>query len=177
MLDISDFSREFYYTTNLRTGSHETQDSGLRSDDDNGCQCGTAPTLDNGDGSNPANGEMSACHCSRSIPPGRKCHRMEARRRAEYCNRCEGSSCAGFSILFRQAAAVAEKHGSSEGWIQTVKSLAALKADTYAPGHGDLQTKADIQTRLANVGARREKIKQLVAKQILGRRPASPGRN
>jgi hypothetical protein len=44
MLDISDFSREFYYTTNLRTGSHETQDSGLRSDGDNGYQCATAST-------------------------------------------------------------------------------------------------------------------------------------
>jgi hypothetical protein len=44
-----------------------------------------------------------------------------------------------------------------------MKRLAALNADTYVPGQGDLQTKAGIQTRLANVEARREKIKQLVA--------------
>src|SRR5438309_4157134 len=43
----------------------------------------------------------------------------------------------------------AKKNGSSEGWIQTVKGLASLNADTYVPGHGDLQTKADVQQRLA----------------------------
>jgi cyclase len=56
----------------------------------------------------------------------------------------------------------AEKSGSSEGWIETVKVLTALKADTYVPGHGDLQTKADVQTRLATVTARHEQLKVLV---------------
>jgi len=79
----------------------------------------------------------------------------------------------------------AEKNGSSEGWIQTVKGLAGLNADTYVPGHGDLQTKADVQQRLAKVQARREEIKKLVAqgksldqvKQALGETdtPAAPG--
>ena len=79
----------------------------------------------------------------------------------------------------------AEKNGSSEGWIQTVKGLAALNASTYVPGHGDLQTKAEVQQRLANVQARREEIKKLVAqgksleqvKQALGETdtPAAPG--
>ncbi len=79
----------------------------------------------------------------------------------------------------------AEKNGSSEGWIQTVKGLASLNADTYVPGHGDLQTKADVQQRLAKVQARREEIKKLVApgksldqvKQALGETdtPAAPG--
>jgi glyoxylase-like metal-dependent hydrolase (beta-lactamase superfamily II) len=57
----------------------------------------------------------------------------------------------------------AEKNGSSEGWIETVKVLAALKADNYVPGHGDLQTKADVQARLATVAARHEQIKVLVS--------------
>jgi cyclase len=79
----------------------------------------------------------------------------------------------------------AEKNGSSEGWIQTVKGLVALNAGTYVPGHGDLQTKADVQQRLAKVQARREEIKKLVAqgksldqvKQALGETdtPAAPG--
>ena len=79
----------------------------------------------------------------------------------------------------------AEKNGSSEGWIQTVKGLTALNADTYVPGHGDLQTKSDVQQRLARVQARREEIKKLVAqgksldqvKQALGETdtPAAPG--
>jgi glyoxylase-like metal-dependent hydrolase (beta-lactamase superfamily II) len=79
----------------------------------------------------------------------------------------------------------AEKNGSSEGWIQTVKGLVGLNADTYVPGHGDLQTKADVQQRLAKVQARREEIKKLVAqgksleqvKQALGETdtPAAPG--
>lgn len=79
----------------------------------------------------------------------------------------------------------AEKNGSSEGWIQTVKGLAGLNADNYVPGHGDLQTKSDVQQRLAKVQARREEIKKLVAqgksldqvKQALGETdtPAAPG--
>ena len=36
-----------------------------------------------------------------------------------------------------------EKNGSSAGWIETVKGLIKLNADSYVPGHGDLQTKAD----------------------------------
>lgn len=79
----------------------------------------------------------------------------------------------------------AEKNGSSEGWITTVKGLAGLNAESYVPGHGDLQTKADVQARLAKVQARREEIKKLVAqgksldqvKQALGETdtPAAPG--
>jgi cyclase len=82
----------------------------------------------------------------------------------------------------------AEKNGSSEGWIETVKVLVGLKADTFVPGHGYLQTKADVQTRLASVEARHEQIRVLVSeghslpeiKQALGERdpPAgTPGAN
>lgn len=56
-----------------------------------------------------------------------------------------------------------EKHGTAEGWIQTTKGMAALNADTYVPGHGDLQTKADIQNRLKKTEEQYAKIKQMVA--------------
>jgi cyclase len=57
----------------------------------------------------------------------------------------------------------AEKNGSSEGWITTTKGIVALNADQFVPGHGMVQTKADIQTRLSNTEAKLAKIKELVA--------------
>jgi cyclase len=54
-------------------------------------------------------------------------------------------------------------YSSSEGWIQTTKGIAGLDADTFMPGHGDIQTKAEIQKRLADAEQKRAKIKQLVA--------------
>lgn len=56
-----------------------------------------------------------------------------------------------------------EKHGSSEGWITTTKGIVALDADQFVPGHGDLQTKAQIEKRLSDTEAKRAKIKELVA--------------
>lgn len=56
-----------------------------------------------------------------------------------------------------------EKNGSSEGWITTVKGIVAIDADVFIAGHGNTQTKADVQNRLAAVTAKREKIKELVA--------------
>jgi cyclase len=56
-----------------------------------------------------------------------------------------------------------EKNGSSEGWITTVKGIAALNADQFVEGHGDVLAKADIEKRLANAEAKRAKIKDLVA--------------
>ncbi len=56
-----------------------------------------------------------------------------------------------------------EKHGSTEGWIATAKGIIALDADTYVPGHGNIQTKADIQKRLADAIARRDQVKAMVA--------------
>ena len=56
-----------------------------------------------------------------------------------------------------------EKHGSTEGWIATAKGMIALDADTYVPGHGNIQTKADIQKRLADAIARRDQVKAMVA--------------
>lgn len=56
-----------------------------------------------------------------------------------------------------------EKHGSTEGWITTAKEMVALDAGTFVPGHGDIQTKADIQKRIADAEARRAQVKEMVA--------------
>jgi glyoxylase-like metal-dependent hydrolase (beta-lactamase superfamily II) len=56
-----------------------------------------------------------------------------------------------------------EDEGSSAGWIESMKGIVALKADTYIPGHGGPQTAAELQQRVTNTAARREKIRQLVA--------------
>jgi len=56
-----------------------------------------------------------------------------------------------------------EKNGSSEGWVTTAKGTAALNADQFVPGHGDVMTKAAVQKKAADVAAKREKIKELVA--------------
>jgi cyclase len=55
-----------------------------------------------------------------------------------------------------------EKNGSSEGWIKTVQGIAKLNADQFVPGHGDVQTKAQIQSRLKATEEKRAKIVGLV---------------
>lgn len=56
-----------------------------------------------------------------------------------------------------------EKNGSSEGWIQTAKGVAALDATVFIPGHGAPQTKADIETRISQTEAKRAKILDLIS--------------
>jgi cyclase len=56
-----------------------------------------------------------------------------------------------------------EDNGSSEGWMESMKGIVALDADTFIPGHGGVQTKADLQKRLADTVARRAQIKELIA--------------
>jgi len=56
-----------------------------------------------------------------------------------------------------------EKNGSSEGWITTAKGIGALNAEQFVPGHGNVQTKAEIQKKATDVAAKRAKIKDLVA--------------
>jgi len=76
-----------------------------------------------------------------------------------------------------------QKGGSSAGWVQTVKGILALDADIYVPGHGDLQTKAQVRERLARVEARRAEINQMVregfsleqVKQALNEKGSAPG--
>ena len=55
-----------------------------------------------------------------------------------------------------------EKNGSSEGWITTVKGIAALDGEQFVPGHGDVQTKAQIQAREKASEEKRGRIAALV---------------
>ncbi len=76
-----------------------------------------------------------------------------------------------------------QKGGSSEGWVKTVKGILALDADTYIPGHGEVQTRFDVQERLARIEARRAEVKKMVAqgksldqvKEALGEKGPAPG--
>jgi glyoxylase-like metal-dependent hydrolase (beta-lactamase superfamily II) len=56
-----------------------------------------------------------------------------------------------------------EKNGSSEGWIQTAKGIAALDADTFIPGHGEPETKSQIQEYATHAEEKRAKIQALVS--------------
>jgi cyclase len=55
------------------------------------------------------------------------------------------------------------KGGNTEGWITSMKGIAAIDADTFVSGHGGLETKATVKARLAAVEARRAKITEMVA--------------
>lgn len=55
-----------------------------------------------------------------------------------------------------------EKNGSSAGWIKTAKGMAALDADQYVPGHGDVQTKAQIEERVKSAETKRAKVLAMV---------------
>jgi cyclase len=54
-------------------------------------------------------------------------------------------------------------HGSAAGWIETVKGMLALDADTFVPGHGDLFTKEDLRTKLLIIQDKWDKIKAMAA--------------
>jgi len=56
-----------------------------------------------------------------------------------------------------------EKHGSSAGWITSVKGALTLDAVHYVPGHGPVQDRAAIQKMLSNAATERARIKELVA--------------
>jgi cyclase len=76
-----------------------------------------------------------------------------------------------------------QKGGTSEGWVKTVKGILALNADIYVPGHGELQTRADVQERLARIESRRADVKKMLAegksleqvKEALGEKVPAPG--
>ena len=53
--------------------------------------------------------------------------------------------------------------GSSLGWIAAMKTILALDADVIVPGHGAIETKAQLRVRLKDVEDRREAIKAMVA--------------
>src|SRR6185369_5257047 len=56
----------------------------------------------------------------------------------------------------------AEKNGSTAGWLEMVRGLIGLNADTYVTGHGDLLTRADLQRKLTLTTERRNKIAALI---------------
>jgi cyclase len=56
-----------------------------------------------------------------------------------------------------------EKHGSSEGWITNMDGILAVDADTFVPGHGDVQTKAGLEKKVSDTQARRAQIVKLFA--------------
>jgi cyclase len=56
-----------------------------------------------------------------------------------------------------------EKHGSAEGWIENVKGMIALDADTYVTGHGNLMTKDDVKNKLALIQDKWDKVNAMVA--------------
>ena len=74
-----------------------------------------------------------------------------------------------------------ELHGSVAGWIESVKKMLELDANTYVSGHGDLFTKTDIRTKLAFIEEKWDKMKPMVSqgksldeiKQALGE-PTGP---
>jgi glyoxylase-like metal-dependent hydrolase (beta-lactamase superfamily II) len=55
------------------------------------------------------------------------------------------------------------KHGTTTGWVETMKGILALNANLYVPGHGPVQTRAQLEARLHRGEARRARVKQLVA--------------
>jgi cyclase len=55
------------------------------------------------------------------------------------------------------------ENGSVGGWIENVKGMLALNADTYVSGHGDLFTKNDVKTKLAFVQDKWDKVKAMIA--------------
>ena len=57
----------------------------------------------------------------------------------------------------------AEKHGSAAGWMENVKGMIALDADTYVTGHGDLMTKDDVKKKLALIQDKYDKVKAMAA--------------
>lgn len=54
-----------------------------------------------------------------------------------------------------------EKHGSAAGIITDLKGILTVNANTYIPGHGDVQTKAGVEKRLSDSEARLSEVKQL----------------
>ncbi len=78
-----------------------------------------------------------------------------------------------------------EKQGSAAGWIENVKGMLGLDADTYLTGHGEMMTKAQVQKKLDLIQDKYNKIKAMVAqgksldeiKTSLGEPTAAPPAN
>jgi len=55
-----------------------------------------------------------------------------------------------------------QKNGSSAGWITTAQGIAGLDADKFVPGHGDVETKAQVQAQVTSATDKRARIAELV---------------
>ena len=58
------------------------------------------------------------------------------------------------------------KHGSSLGWMESIRAMLALDADIFVSGHGDPLTRAQVQARLDMATQRRAEIKALVDRHM-----------
>ena len=75
--------------------------------------------------------------------------------------------------------------GSVAGWVETVRGILALDANTYVPGHGEVFTKRDVRTKLLIIEDRWNKMKSMIAegeslddiKTAFGEPTAPPKRN
>lgn len=56
-----------------------------------------------------------------------------------------------------------DEGGSATGWIESMKGLAALNADTYVAGHGDVTDKAELERRIVAAQKEFDQVKALVA--------------
>ena len=56
-----------------------------------------------------------------------------------------------------------EKGGTSDGFVQSYRAMIALGAETIVTGHGVLVTNADLQKRMTETEARRDRVRTLVA--------------
>ena len=52
--------------------------------------------------------------------------------------------------------------GSSLGWMESVRAILALDADTIVSGHGGIETRAQLAARLRDANERREQVKAMV---------------
>ena len=57
-----------------------------------------------------------------------------------------------------------EKHGSASGWLATVREMLKLPADIFVTGHGDVQTKVEIQQKLDEFQQQYDEIEVMVAR-------------
>jgi cyclase len=55
-----------------------------------------------------------------------------------------------------------QKNGSSAGWITSAQGIAGLDADKFVPGHGDVETKAQVQAQITSASEKRSRIAELV---------------
>lgn len=55
-----------------------------------------------------------------------------------------------------------EKGGSATGWLSTVEEMLKLDAETFVTGHGEVQTKAEVQQKLDQFQQQYEGIKFMV---------------